>query len=378
MRDGRRIAVNTGTAIESDAIKFQADYIRKLKSPRRKKSVTTLADVLSPFCDPETNPRRLESSVTGRLYGLRHAQNVALYTRRVGDLINVHMPAVLRRPVKSIDRKTCKDIMFLILDKKGRTDDAQQEFKALKGALAYAYDEGLVPTNPAAGLPDIKVERKGPGAMALDPHDIAMIMHADIFPSGWSRNLFRLFASTGMRRGELLALDWSQIVVEDGIAVIRIDRGVKDASFRLVGKPKWDKIRVIPMSEIAKDALDEQRKLTGGKGLVFPGVTPKVFQETMDTIKIGAMALPGLVCKEAVAQLTAHKLRHSLNTNLMLAGVNPLLVRTYLSWEHQGANAVQAGYTHVYARNLLPVARVIDDMYSLDVVAKAIGFPAGN
>ena len=372
------MAVNTGSAIEAEALKFESDYIRKLKSPRRKRSVTTLADVLSPFCDPETNPRRLESSVTGRLYGLRHAQNVALYTRRVGDLINEHMPAVLRRPVKSIDRKTCKDIMFLILDKKGRTDDAQQEFKALKGTLAYAYDEGLVPTNPAAGLPDIKVERKGPGAMALDPHDIALIMHADIFPSAWSRNMFRLFASTGMRRGELLALDWSQVVVEDGIAVIRIDRGVKDASFRLVGKPKWDKIRVIPMSEIARDALDEQRKLTGGKGLVFPGVTPKVFQETMDAIRLGAMALPGLVCREAVVQMTAHKLRHSLNTNLMLAGVNPLLVRTYLSWEHQGANAVQAGYTHVYARNLLPVARVIDDMYSLDVVAKAIGFPAGN
>ena len=378
MRDGRRIAVNTGSAIEAEAVKFEADYIRKLKSPRRKKSVTTLADVLSPFCDPETNPRRLESSVTGRLYGLRHAQNVALYTRRVGDLINEHMPAVLRRPVKSIDRKTCKDIMFLILDKKGRTDDAQQEFKALKSALAYAYDEGLVPTNPAAGLPDIKVERKGPGAMALDPHDIALIMRSDVFPSGWSKNLFALFASTGMRRGELLALDWSQIVVEDGIGVIRIDRGVKDASFRIVGKPKWDKVRVIPMPEIARCAVESQRETTGGRGLVFPGVTPKIFQETMDTIKIGAMALPGLVCKEAVAQLTAHKLRHSLNTNLMLAGANPLLVRTYLSWEHQGSNAVQAGYTHVYARNLLPVARVIDDMYSQDVIDKAIGFPAGR
>ena len=132
------------------------------------------------------------------------------------------------------------------------------------------------------------------------------------------------------------------------------------------------------MPEIARCAVESQRETTGGRGLVFPGVTPKIFQETMDTIKIGAMALPGLVCKEAVAQLTAHKLRHSLNTNLMLAGANPLLVRTYLSWEHQGSNAVQAGYTHVYARNLLPVARVIDDMYSQDVIDKAIGFPAGR
>ncbi len=55
---------------------------------------------------------------------------------------------------------------------------------------------------------------------------------------------------------------------------------------------------------------------------------------------------------EAWKELTPHMLRHSLNTNLRLVGFFDILVAEYMSCENQGFNAVQEGYTHIYAENL--------------------------
>ena len=66
---------------------------------------------------------------------------------------------------------------------------------------------------------------------------------------------------------------------------------------------------------------------------------------------------------ESWKELPHHVLRLSLNNNLRLSSVFDILVAEYLSWEHQGGNAVQEGYTHVYANNLRPVVDCIDTMY---------------
>ncbi len=85
--DGKRQAVTTRTDDMADAVKYQSDYIRKLKARTRskKKRIPTLADILLPFTNPDDNPKRREGEITGRLYGSRHARKVASYTRRFGE-----------------------------------------------------------------------------------------------------------------------------------------------------------------------------------------------------------------------------------------------------------------------------------------------------
>ena len=91
-------------------------------------------------------------------------------------------------------------------------------------------------------------------------------------------------------------------------------------------------------------------------------VSSRMVSIWFNTIRIHALQLK-LQRSDVWKELTPHVLRHSLNTNLRLAGMYDMLVAEYLSWEHQLGNAVQEGYTHVYAENLKPIALCIDKLY---------------
>lgn len=64
---------------------------------------------------------------------------------------------------------------------------------------------------------------------------------------------------TGMRRGEILSLKWSQIDMARRVIVIQTD-----ATF----KTKMGRLRVVPMADAVIDLLN-RRKVDGAVGYVF-------------------------------------------------------------------------------------------------------------
>lgn len=111
---------------------------------------------------------------------------------------------------------------------------------------------------------------------------------------------------TGMRLGELLGLDWSDIDWERRLITVRqsLVRGV-------IGTPKSGKIRHIPLAPEAYEALANQRRLTG-RVFEIPG------KEI--THRVAANAIRRICKRMNVRKAGWHLLRHTFASHLAMEG----------------------------------------------------------
>lgn len=119
------------------------------------------------------------------------------------------------------------------------------------------------------------------------------------------RRVFLAILLTGMRKGEVTHLLWSDVNFELGVIFIQEKPN---------WKPKTDE-RVIPMSPGLRQVLLEQHALRKNDGLVFPNKDGH-----RDT-----HLLPKLqkICRRAgLKPTTVHALRHSFGAHLRMAGVS--------------------------------------------------------
>ena len=77
------------------------------------------------------------------------------------------------------------------------------------------------------------------------------------------------------------------------------------------------------------------------------------------------MSKAGIDVKER--NISAHSLRHSLNTHILATGCDPLKARAYLGWSNYlwapVLTPVQEGYTHLKAQDLRDVVSAIDSIF---------------
>jgi integrase len=132
-------------------------------------------------------------------------------------------------------------------------------------------------------------------------------------------------AYTGMRAGEILALNWGAI--GGGRIHITQSMSVKLATIK---DPKWGKTRFCPYPD-SLSAIIEPRRGAPDE-LVFQ------YRDGQKGYQKWAMAL-----KKAAPSASLHLLRHTLNTRLLEAGVPREIVRGWLGWS---SGEAQEGYTH--------------------------------
>ncbi len=148
--------------------------------------------------------------------------------------------------------------------------------------------------------------------------------------------LFILALTTGMRRGEILALRWQDINFQEGI--LRVRRTVDRVAGALqVWEPKTESSRrKIPLSRVALDALKEHRirqeatRLHAGSAwqehdLVFCNekgefIEPRLLLYHFNRL-LKAAGLP---------HMRFHELRHSAATILLAMGVNARVIQEML------------------------------------------------
>ena len=356
--NGQRYKKSTGQLRKSDAQQFIRKFIDQKRSGISPD--ITLRSVIKLYQDSSTNPKLIQASVTATNYSERYASHIAAYAKELETVLSKRMKKILDKPMCEVIRMELKDAAFHIVKEYGKSNKSVKIYKLLKSLFGQAADDGIIAMSPAMGLPDIKYKTKT--RTALPAEDIKLILsHPEVFPNEKARRLFTVFAMTGMRRSEVLAINPEQLKGN----VLVVDRAFKDDSMKVVGLPKWDKIRVIPLCETVANVLREAFEEDPDSEEPLRITTPTL-NTWFKTIRTHALALK-LERPEAWKSMTPHVLRHSLNTNLRLAGVYDVLVAEYLSWEHQGMNAVQEGYTHVYANNLRPVAGKIEKMYICDI-----------
>jgi integrase len=219
----------------------------------------------------------------------------------------------------------------------------------VSSAFARAIKWGLVATNPVTNSEPPKVKKHL--AIALTPAQQAMLLESASGP--WCmRTYLEVAAATGCRRGELLALRWSDIV--DGRAMIA--RSLTQTRQVLEFKcTKTEKPRPVALPESAITALESHRHkqdefrhqfgpdYRADLDLIFANPHGTPLRPDSISSSVSALFQRLKIPKPKGAAL--HLLRHSHTSHLLASGVPLPAVSARLG--HSSIRTTQEIYAHM-------------------------------
>ncbi len=245
------------------------------------------------------------------------AQNtVEVYRKRVEKQIR---PALGTIRLDQLDTHTI-DSFYTKLSVGGLSPrSVQLVHSVLRAVLAQGVDWDWLPTNPAARARPPKVVKLE--KVALTPEQVAAIYEATEEPA--VKVAIGLAATTGMRRGEVCGLKWSDIDPETGL--VTIERAwVTDDHGQHLTTTKSKKKRIIPLGPFGEQVLAawerRQRAEWGELG-------EWVVSYTNGDVPFSARTLTndfGRLAKGLCIDATFHDLRHFAQTQLVAAGIDPV------------------------------------------------------
>lgn len=219
--------------------------------------------------------------------------------------------AVIEFGERNITEITPGEIAAFINDfAKGGRADKTVRTQLMVLSLVFKYAINFCDVNMINPARDIIVPKHLPKKKLSSPsaEDIQRIKDNVDAPFGL---FFYMAALTGMRKGELLCLEWTDISIKD--RTISVNKSVyHDNNVPHVKQPKTKtSIRIIP---IVDELLPH---LHPGKGLVFPNEQGYIMSETQyqKQYKIYQQTT-GITC-------TVHQLRHLYATLLFEKGLSP-------------------------------------------------------
>jgi integrase len=177
--------------------------------------------------------------------------------------------------------------------------------------------------------------------------------------------LWRLLLATGVRRGEAVALTWSNL--DERAAVVTVTRAFVAAGYEVrVSSPKSGKPRGLALDPSTLRVLREHRKrqsierlaagrtwqdadlifCDGSGGALHPDRVSKLFQAA--------------VRRAGVARIRLHDLRHTHGAHLAMRGVHPKLVQERLG--HHSISMTLDQYGHLFPTMQSQAADAIKDL----------------
>jgi len=239
------------------------------------------------------------------------------------------------------------DRLLVHLVNKGMADSSRRQvYHILRIALEAARRDKLLAFNPAADVDRPVVEQHE--AAYLSPADVVLLLNA-------ARGLryyevLALVAVTGLRRGEALALKWTDIDLISGVATVRGTLArVKGKLVVTSPKTKKSTRKVVLVPEVVNmlarlaDVQETEKKKARNEwastGFVFTTETGKAVdpRNVFRTMQAAAK-------KAKLTDIGIHTLRHSVATGMMDSGENVKVVSGLLG--HSSAEITIDTYTH--------------------------------
>jgi integrase len=184
--------------------------------------------------------------------------------------------------------------------------------RCLALALADAERDGLVTRNAARLARPPRRSEAPPRALSADER-ARLVAAAQDDPAG---PLVLLALSTGLRRGELLALRWEDIGPDSLRVTGALAVGPQGGHIRTEPKTRRSR-RTVGLPAMARGALDRQRAAVGDSAWVFPSGTGK----PMDPRTAGE-AFRALATRAGLpSDVRLHDMRHTAATLALGAGV---------------------------------------------------------
>jgi integrase len=231
------------------------------------------------------------------------------------------LPLWATRKIADIEARDCLNLIDGIV-RRGAPVMANRSQDYLSWFFGWAVGRLMIDRNPLAGLKrPVKEQSRD---RVLDDKELASVWRASE-TLGWQfRGALRLAILTGLRREEVSALRWSEIV---------------DGEIRLAAERcKNARAHILPLSKAAQAVIADLPRIVGSD-FVFPGHGRKPITNWADAMSQmrGALTIP---------HFTLHDLRRSCATGLQRLGT-PLQV-TEAVLNHAGSRAGIAG---IYQRH---------------------------
>ncbi|MDB4614157.1 site-specific integrase [bacterium] len=312
---------------------------------------------LTHWLDTEIKPRRAATTADRYRIGINHLKKV-LGGVRLQGLNAAHIRAA-----------------FVTMDRAGLSADARlKALKVLKSALKHAMKLDLITKNPADAVSAPKVERRE--IHPLTPEQcqrLFSVANGEIDADGKPiedgkphRLASMLFVAvmTGMRKGELFALRWSDVNLNEGVISVR--RSVQECNGKLKVKEPKTKAgrRAIMLSPKTVAALKDRRKAADAEAhegceLVFPDQLGG-FQRRSNVDR--QFFHPMRAAAGIPKTVTFHDLRHTCASLLLLQGVHPKVVQERLG--HADITVTLNTYSHLLPGLQAEVVGRMDNVFS--------------
>ena len=224
-----------------------------------------------------------------------------------------------------------------------RRSTVSRKVAAVRGFFAFLAASGAIAKNPAARLAAPKVEKRLPVFLPIDDTERLM----NVLPEGdaWAerdRAILETLYSTGVRVSELVGLDWGHVDFEN-------------ECLRVFGKGR--KERIVPIGEIALDALHRYRKSLRDEDIASDAVFVNRRGGRLTTRSVARFVERYVRLSGTPVAASPHSLRHSFATHLLNQGADLRAIQELLG--HSSLSTTQR-YTHV---NLDHLMKAYDDAH---------------
>lgn len=250
--------------------------------------------------------------------------------------------------VAEIAASDISSFMKSSLERGLKTRTVARKLSTIRGLFKYLRTRELLEHDPSQVIDMPRYGQRVPDVLTLD--DVERLLDAPdrLTPEGdrdWA--MLRVLYATGLRVSELVDLRQRQLDSRAGIV-------------RVVGK--GSKQRIVPLGDVALDAVDAYLRHTRGRLLAScggPGSTPYLFVTRRGSSMTRQAFWKNIKKYRLVAgidkNVSPHKLRHSFATHLLERGADLRIVQTLLG--HADINTTQI-YTHVAQARL---QRLVDE-----------------
>ena len=179
-----------------------------------------------------------------------------------------------------------------------------------KHMLAKAVEWKMIADNPFRGVRNLGVPKRDERVLSAD-EEIKLLAACDRVRSRLLRPLIVLALHSGMRRGEVLSLEWSRVDFDQ-------------RAFRIINAKSNAGNRVIPMNTTVHTLLSDLAKRTTSP-LIFPS-NRKPGEKLLDLKK----GFKKTVQLAGIPHIRFHDMRHTFATRLIRAGVDIISVQHLL------------------------------------------------
>ena len=208
----------------------------------------------------------------------------------------------------------------------------------LRQIMSEAVVNGIIQNEPVSVIKPPKKETKS--VLIYEQEQLKMLFDTDD-PSKW---LFLLELFTGLRRGEILALQWENIDLQRKTLLVCQTIVSDSKGLKLVKTTKSRKDRVVTLNDETVETLGHIRKIfSPDGGFLFQNKDCSFLHFKSYHRLFNKLCNAQLKKYPSLIRLTPHKLRHTFATNLGRSGADVETIRAILG--HSSISTTQI-YMH--------------------------------